>query len=59
MEKEKEDLFYHADTKIYIEFIKTRLESVMPEVHRQVKVYEDKLKTGKLTDFPKSNPLFS
>jgi hypothetical protein len=56
---EKENLFYPADIKIYIEFIKTRLESAMPEVHRQVKVYEDKLKTGKLTDFPKRNPLFN
>jgi len=47
------------DTVLYIEFIKARLESAMPEVHRQVKVYEEKLKSGKLTAPPKHFPLFS
>ena len=39
--------------------MKEKLESVMPEVHRQVKVYEEKVKMGTLTSAPKNNPLFS
>lgn len=47
------------DNKSYIEFINEKLKSVMPEVHRQVKVYEEKINSGKLTTPPKNNPLFS
>jgi len=43
----------------YIELIKTKLEAVMPEVHRQVRVYEEKLMSGKLNATPKNFPLFS
>jgi len=43
----------------YIELIKTKLEAVMPEVHRQVRVYEEKLMSGKLNPTPKNFPLFS
>ena len=46
-------------TKSYIDFINERLKSVMPEVHRQVRVYEEKRKLGKLTVPPKNSPLFS
>ncbi|MBL7890498.1 MAG: hypothetical protein JNL24_13165 [Bacteroidia bacterium] len=45
--------------ELYIEFILDKLQAVMPEVHRQVKVYEEKEKAGKLTPTPKNNPLFS
>jgi len=31
----------------------------MPEVHRQVRVYEEKRNSGKLTAPPKNSPLFS
>ncbi|MCE3229365.1 MAG: hypothetical protein K0S32_3916 [Bacteroidetes bacterium] len=43
----------------YIKLLDEKLRSVMPEVHRQVKVYEEKLRSGKLTAPPKNNPLFS
>jgi len=43
----------------YIEFINKKLKAVMPEVYRQVKVYEEKIKAGKLTTPPNNNPLFS
>jgi len=47
------------DNKSYIDFIHERLKSVMPEVHRQVRVYEEKRNSGKLTAPPKNSPLFS
>jgi len=51
---------YSSTSKeLYIEFIQEKLESVMPEVHKQVKLYEEKEKAGKLTPTPKNNPLFS
>jgi hypothetical protein len=31
----------------------------MPEVNRQVKIYEEKLNTGKLSSPPKCFPLYS
>ncbi len=47
------------NNKSYIDFINERLKSVMPEVHRQVRVYEEKRNSGKLTAPPKNSPLFS
>jgi hypothetical protein len=47
------------DNKSYIDFIHERLKSVMPEVHRQVRVFEEKRNSGKLTAPPKNSPLFS
>ena len=47
------------NNKSYIDFINERLKSVMPEVHRQVRVYEEKRNSGKLTSPPKNSPLFS
>ena len=44
--------------ELYIESILDKFQSVMPEVHRQVKVYQENEKAGKLTPTPKNNPLF-
>ena len=57
MEKDKNTSV--LDKIQYIELIKTKLEAVMPEVHRQVRVYEEKLMSGKLNPTPKNFPLFS
>jgi len=57
MEKDKNTSV--LDKIQYIELIKTKLEAVMPEVHRQVRVYEEKLMSGKFNPTPKNFPLFS
>ena len=44
--------------ELYIESILDKVQAVMTEVHRQVKVYEENEKAGKLTPTPKNNPLF-
>ncbi len=55
----KLDLTYSKKSKeIYIKLLKEKLNSVMPEVHKQVKVYEEKLKSGQLSVLPANNPLF-
>jgi hypothetical protein len=38
--------------------IQKKLESVMPEVHRQVELYEKRLKENNLTHPPEENPLY-
>ncbi len=49
-----------SDTKIqYLKLIREKFETAMPEVHRQVKVYEEKLASGNLTPEPKNSPFFS
>jgi hypothetical protein len=50
--------FTSIDSKSIVDFINERLKLVMPEVNKQVKVYEEKLKAGKLTTPPKYSPLF-
>jgi len=57
--KSKVKSYVSFESKSFIEFINERLKTVMPEVHRQVKVYEEKRKLGKLTAPPNHSPLFS
>jgi hypothetical protein len=38
-----------------ISLVREKLESVMPEVHKQVALYEYNLKNGNLKTIPKSN----
>ena len=45
--------------ELRIELIQQKLESVMPEVHKQVELYEKRLKEGNLTPPPSKNPLFA
>jgi len=47
------------NNKSYLDLIREKMKSVMPEVHRQVRVYEEKRNTGKLTAPPNHSPLFS
>ena len=44
--------------ELYIELFLEKFKSVMDEVNRQVQVYEEREKSGKLTPPPTSNPLF-
>jgi len=48
-----------SEAILYIESLKKKLEGAMPEVHRQVKVYEERLRSGTLKVLPKYSPLFS
>ncbi len=43
------------DKELYIKLLQEKLESVMPEVHRQVKIYEEREKAGTLKPLPKDN----
>lgn len=43
----------------YIESLQAKMQSVMPEVCRQIKVYEEKLNQHQLSLPPKNPPLFS
>lgn len=47
------------DKELYIKLLLEKMESVMPEVHRQVAVYEENLKNGTLKQIPNYNPLFN
>lgn len=57
--KMDEDIIGLNDIELYVKLLEARLELAMPEVHRQVKVYEDNLKNGTLKTPPNYNPLFN
>lgn len=54
-----EDIIGLNDKELYIKLLQAKLELAMPEVHKQVKVYEDNLKNGTLKTLPNNNPLFN
>ena len=43
----------------YIKDLEQRLESQMPKVHEAIRVYEKKVKEGKLTANPTPGPQFN
>lgn len=45
--------------KIYINELKRRLKNEMPRVRREIKVYEEKLANGRLTQSPTPAPQFN
>lgn len=47
-----------SSEELFIKNLEKKLESIMPEVHRQVRVYEEREKSGTLTPPPNNNPLF-
>lgn len=46
-------------TELSLETIQKKFESIMPEVRRQVAVYEERERNGTLTPPPNNNPLFA
>ncbi len=53
------DKDFKNSVELRIELIQQKLESVMPEVHKQVELYERRLKERNLTTPPTNNPLFA
>lgn len=47
-----------SDKELEIKLMLERFETAMPEVHRQVKVYETNKANGTLKPLPTHNPLF-
>ena len=47
------------ELKIYINEHKKRLKNEMPRVRREIKVYEEKLANGRLTQSPNPAPQFN
>ena len=47
------------ELKIYINELKKRLKNEMPRVRREIKVYEEKLANGRLTQSPTPAPQFN
>jgi hypothetical protein len=45
--------------ELRIELLQEKLKSVMPEVNKQVKLYERRLRERNLTPTPENNPLFN
>lgn len=55
----KDDKDLKTSVELRIELIQEKLESVMPEVHKQVELYERRLKERNLTTPPTNSPLFA
>lgn len=49
----------YEDFESFIKDLEARLEKSMPEIRRQIKVYEDNLKNGTLKPLSDNNPLFN
>lgn len=47
------------DIQLYLKRIQEKLEKAMPKVHKEVKIYEEKKRAGKLIKNPVSGPQFS
>jgi len=50
---------FKDDIKTYINELKKRLINEMPRVREEIKVYEEKLANGQLTQTPSTAPQFN
>ena len=47
------------EIKTYINVLKKRLKNEMPKIRKEIKVYEEKLANGQLTQSPTPAPQFN